>query len=146
MTNTISESEFIPLEFYKYTELSNLRNAHIELKLDDTIDLAIDELFDIEYPAKKDTKTQPEVEKFKKILTKGNSNDWGAWVYYPWLNRVIHFPPIAELRVLRTSRNRNLITAEEQSKLYDSTIAVIGMSVGSNVVEALVSQGIGGKL
>ncbi len=146
MTNISKESELLPPEFYKYTELINLQNQHPELFLDDTIDFAIDELFDIEYPAKKDSKSKTDVDKFKIEITNGKSNNWGTWVYYPWLNRVVHFPPVTELRALRTSRNRNLITSDEQLILYKSTIAVIGMSVGSNVVEALVSQGIGGKL
>jgi tRNA A37 threonylcarbamoyladenosine dehydratase len=47
--------------------------------------------------------------------------------------------------MVRTSRNRNLINEEEQSRLYNASVLIAGMSVGSNVVEALVSQGIGGK-
>ncbi len=112
----------------------------------DRIDLAIDELFDIEYPEKKDTKTDEEVNKFRQELTQGDSNEWGNWIHYPWLKSIVHMPPKDQLRALRTSRNRNLITADEQVKLYNSTILIVGMSVGSNVVEALVSQGIGGKL
>lgn len=114
--------------------------------MDDRIDLALDELFDIAHPEKKDTKTQEEVEEYGRQLTGDQPEGWGSWVYYPWLNRLVHIPPKAEFRSLRTSRNRNLITAEEQHKLYGATILIIGMSVGSNVVEALVSQGVGGKL
>jgi molybdopterin/thiamine biosynthesis adenylyltransferase len=131
---------------YTYSDISELNKQHSELFIDDNIGLALDELFDIEFPGKKDNKTQEEVEVFALSMTDGNHNTWGVWVYYPWLNRVVHFPPVDKLRALRTSRNRNLITAEEQAKLYAASIAVIGMSVGSNVVEALVSQGIGGNL
>lgn len=130
----------------QHTDLINLKSEHPELVIHDKINLAIDELFDIEYPHKKDSKTKSEVEEFGSILTNSNPDNWGSWVYYPWLNNVVHFPPKKELRALRTSRNRNLVTADEQLKLYDSTILVIGMSVGSNIVEALVSGGIGGKL
>lgn len=129
----------------KHSDVAKLQAEHVELFVDDHIDLAIDELFDIENPSKKDSKSPDEVSEFGKNLTDGNPNDWGEWVYYPWLNRVVHFPPVDKLRALRTSRNRNLVTAEEQQKLYDATILIVGMSVGSNIVEALISQGIGSK-
>jgi len=127
--------------------LQALKDSHPELIIHDRIDLAIDELFDIDYPAQKDTKTGADLERYKKDLLNGTTEDqWGEWVYYPWLNQAVHFPPKEKLRALRTSRNRNLVTSEEQADLYEATILIIGMSVGSNIVEALVSQGIGGKL
>jgi molybdopterin/thiamine biosynthesis adenylyltransferase len=132
-------------QFLDYSQLEKLRSQHSELIVDDHIDLAIDELFDIDYPAKKDSKDAGEVTAFGEKLTNKNPSAWGEWVYYSWLNKVVHFPPVKELRALRTSRNRNLVTAEEQQKLYNATILVIGMSVGSNIVEALVSQGIGSR-
>jgi molybdopterin/thiamine biosynthesis adenylyltransferase len=129
-----------------HAEVLVLRETHPELIVDDQISLAFEELFDIQEPAQKDTKTEDMVTEFEKTMAPNGSTDWGSWVYYEWLNRVVHMPPKKELRALRTSRNRNLITADEQQSLYDATILIIGMSVGSNVVEALVSQGIGGKL
>jgi len=125
--------------------IPEFKNQHPELQIEDRIDLAVDELFDIVYPSKKDSKTEQEVAVYRAGLF-DDSDNWGEWFYYPWLNKLVHFPSQKELRALRTSRNRNLITAEEQAKLYDSTILIIGMSVGSNVVEALVGHGIGGKL
>lgn len=131
---------------FKFSDISLLREQHAELAIDDHINLAIDELFDIEFPSKKDSKDTAEVAAFGEQLTRNDPNNWGEWIYYPWLNRVVHVPPVEKLRALRTSRNRNLVTADEQQKLYDSTLLIIGMSVGSNIVEALISQGIGGKL
>lgn len=128
------------------SDLPPLRSDHPELFVDDHITEAIDELFDIAYPAKKDSKTEAEVATYAEKLTGGKPDEWGSWVYYPWLNRVVHLPPQAEFRALRTSRNRNLINIEEQAKLYEATVAIAGMSVGSNIVEALVSQGIAGRL
>lgn len=111
----------------------------------DDIDLYIGELFDIEYPSKKDIKSKSELDDFKLKLTADDVDSWGAWVYLPWLNLCQHIPLKDDLRRLRTSRNRNLISAQEQLLLYSKTIFIAGMSVGSNVVEAMVSQGIGGK-
>lgn len=127
-------------------EKNQLLQNNQTIQVHEQIAYALDELFDIAYPEKKDTKTELEVVEYAKEVTAGDSDSWGNWVFYPWLNQVVHFPPQVELRALRTSRNRNLITAEEQARLYSSTILIVGMSVGSNIVEALVSQGIGHKL
>lgn len=131
---------------FDFNDIEELRASHPEMEVIDVIDQYIAELFDIVYPAKKDSKTQEEVDAFVVDVTSGKKNEWGTWIYYPWLNKCVHLPPKKELRQLRTSRNRNLINSEEQDKLYATTIFIAGMSVGSNVVEALVSQGIGGKL
>jgi len=127
-------------------EINSLHAHHPELTTEDHIDLAVSELFDISHPEKKDTKTSLEVEAFGKQLSEGDLFQWGEWVYYPWLNKLVHFPPVEKLRALRTSRNRNLVTTDEQKTLYAATLLIIGMSVGSNIVEALVSKGIGSTL
>ncbi|HEX3082787.1 MAG TPA: ThiF family adenylyltransferase [Candidatus Saccharimonadia bacterium] len=111
----------------------------------DQIDSAITELFDIEYPEQKDTKTPAQLAKYAAHFGK-DLDEYGVWAYQPWDKRLVHFPPATDLHRLRTSRNRNLVTAGEQAKLYGATVCVIGMSVGSNAVEALVGGGIGGKL
>lgn len=128
------------------SEVEAFLAAHPEVKRVDQIKYALSELFDINYPSKKDSKTDEEVEAFARQASNGDANSWGSWFFFVWSNYLVHFPPKKELRMLKTSRNRNLITEEEQQKLYDSTILVGGMSVGSNVVEALVSSGVGGKL
>lgn len=120
------------------------QNPHV--KTNDEIEHALSELYDIANPQNKDPKTPEEVKEYGQKITNSDADNWGNWVYYPWLGQVVHMPPKEELRALRTSRNRNLITADEQQKLYQATILIIGMSVGSNVVEALVSQGVGGTL
>lgn len=130
----------------KHQDLAGLKDQHPELIVHNYIDLAVDELFDIDHPAQKDTKTAADIQAYKQQVVGDSPDEWGEWVYYPWLNHVVHFPPQHELRALRTSRNRNLVTSEEQGALYEATVLIIGMSVGSNIVEALVSQGIGGKL
>lgn len=133
-------------QIIEYSKLDSLKKQYPDMSVEDYVDLAIDELFDIDFPAKKDSKTAKEVKVYGSKLTDPSPNEWGQWVFYPWLNKLVHFPPKEKLRALRTSRNRNLITAEEQKKLYQTTLLIIGMSVGSNIVEALVAQGIGQKL
>lgn len=126
--------------------LTKLLEDHRVEKVFDSIEYAIGELYDIAYPAKKDTKTQGDVEAYRQKLCGNDAFAYGAWVYFPWSRYLAHFPPKNDLRALRTSRNLNLIRAEEQKALYDSTIMVVGLSVGSSAVEMLLSQGIGGTI
>lgn len=68
----------------------------------------------------------------------------GLWVVYPWLSNAVHVLPEEAFQTVRTARNRNLITSEEQDKFYNSTIGIAGLSVGNSVALAIVLQG-GGK-
>jgi hypothetical protein len=71
------------------------------------------------------------------------SHAWqkGSWVYYPWSRVLVHIIQRDLFLELRSTRNRNLVTAEEQSRLEKFNVGCAGMSVGSNVA---ISIGIGG--
>ena len=69
----------------------------------------------------------------------------GDWIFYSWKNCMVHILSEDEYFELRTNRNRNLITKEEQQKLRNTTIAFAGLSIGSSALEALVYSGIGKK-
>lgn len=64
------------------------------------------------------------------------------YFYYAWLNRAVRVPDKILYRKIRSFRNRELITANEQSKLEHFTLGIAGMSVGSNVALASVIEGI----
>lgn len=68
----------------------------------------------------------------------------GLWVYLPWRDTVLHILTDNQFQIVRTARNRNLITADEQKKYYHSTIGIAGLSVGNSCALALVLTG-GGK-
>ncbi|TPV95455.1 MAG: hypothetical protein B7733_09885, partial [Myxococcales bacterium FL481] len=70
---------------------------------------------------------------------------YGIWVYYPWRRAVVHVLPEAEYRELRTSRNRNKITLEEQSRMSGLRIAIAGLSVGRATAVTLAMEGTGGE-
>lgn len=65
----------------------------------------------------------------------------GSWFYFPWMNCVIHYLSDAMHQEVRTGRNRNLITKAEQDKYYNSTVGILGMSVGSHVALTIVMTG-----
>lgn len=53
------------------------------------------------------------------------------WIYYPWRDTLVHCLNKNDFKLLRTSRNRNLITKEEQDKFENITIGVAGLNVGN---------------
>lgn len=68
----------------------------------------------------------------------------GVWVHFPWSNTLVRYPDRDAHFHLRTYRNRDLITPEEQQKLRTARIAVFGLSVGSNIVDQFAQIGLGG--
>ena len=70
----------------------------------------------------------------------------GVWVYYPWLNRLIHILDREEFIELRTSRNQFKITPAEQQNLFGKTIGIIGLSVGHAVALSVATERICSKL
>lgn len=79
-------------------------------------------------------------EEFKKYA-KTKEKD-SVYVYYPWNHSLVKTLKEDDYFVLKTNRNQDLITADEQKKLYDYKIGVFGMSVGSNIAFVLTQAGI----
>lgn len=69
---------------------------------------------------------------------------YGCWVHFPWAGELVRYPTPEDHRALQTFRNRDLITGAEQRRMGSARIAVIGLSVGSTLVDQLVQLGIGG--
>ncbi len=67
----------------------------------------------------------------------------GKWFYFPWSALLIHYLDDEPHQELRTARNRNLITKEEQQKFYDFKIGIAGLSVGSHAALTLAMMGAG---
>jgi len=119
-------------------------NEHRVSAVIDPIQSVAAELFEILHPDRKeDDRLRDEF--ITNIMSR--QLGYGRWFLFPWSGgQLVRYPNAEEHRLLRTARNRDLITSQEQLRLYDSTIAIVGLSVGSKVVEGLVATGIGGKL
>lgn len=65
----------------------------------------------------------------------------GRWVYFPWISTLSHVLENEAFQLVRTSRNKHLITKEEQDRFYNATVGVAGLSVGNSVALAIVLQG-----
>ncbi len=70
----------------------------------------------------------------------------GKWVYYPWRSILVHTLTESDFYKVRTARNKNLITEEEQKHYYDATVGIAGLSVGNSVALALILQGAARKI
>ncbi|KMV18257.1 hypothetical protein ACT17_11485 [Mycolicibacterium conceptionense] len=68
------------------------------------------------------------------------------WAYYPWRRAVVAVLGPRGFQALRLDRNRNNITAAEQTTLSALTIGVAGLSVGHVIAHTLAAQGLCGKL
>lgn len=72
----------------------------------------------------------------------GHSN----WVYYSWSNCLVHLLKEDEFIAVRTNRNKNKITLDEQQHLMSKSIGVIGLSVGHAIALALATERICNEL
>jgi hypothetical protein len=108
------------------------------LEITDIYDLQLRELFKINFPSK--AADQKSLDSYVKQQKSGDYA--GAWVYYPWSKILLHCVSPEELFKIRTNRNKNLITEEEQQILANTTVGVAGMSVGAGIAISLAYSGI----
>src|SRR6516164_5968682 len=66
--------------------------------------------------------------------------------YYPWRRAVVAVLGPRAFRAVRLDRNRNMITAEEQTRLAALRIGVAGLSAGHVIAHTLAAQGLCGEL
>ena len=70
----------------------------------------------------------------------------GNWVYFPWSGVLLHTLTEEDYFSLRTNRNRDLITREEQETLSRACIGIAGLSVGGAIALSLAYSAIGGTM
>jgi hypothetical protein len=72
--------------------------------------------------------------------------EYGSWMYFPIRNKCIQILPKTDFVELRTCRNRLKIKRDEQLDLSKKSIAVIGLSAGNAVANALIAERICGRI
>lgn len=110
----------------------------------DTYESQLKELFLIRNPSFKFKAFNTDLfKKFVKRHCKGKKiSECGIWWYFPWSKTLVHYLREPEHQEVRTARNRNIITTAEQKKLYNSSVAIAGMSVGSHPALTLAIMGV----
>ncbi len=66
--------------------------------------------------------------------------EYGVWVYYPWLNKIVHILDEEDFITVRTNRNQHKITKNELAVLRNKKIGVIGLSVGQSIAATLMLE------
>ncbi len=104
----------------------------------DAFSSAVEELFFIENPQYK--KPQPGViDLLDKYLA--SSTITPVFIYYPWKAVVVKTVPEDIYFMLRTARNRFIISHEEQNDYRNLHVAIAGLSVGSAILSSIVVNG-----
>ena len=99
---------------------------------------AVEEMFFVTHPQYK--KEMPIAQRaLKKYLQEVKPAD--VWIYYPWRNLAVRTVNEKDYFLLRTARNRDIITVEEQSKYRNFKVGILGMSIGSATLASLVATG-----
>src|SRR3989344_3528523 len=99
---------------------------------------ALLELYYIDNPtvAKSDAGAAERAEVYARSATVG-----AIWIYFPWRNTALRIPDENTYYRLRTSRNRDIISEDEQRAFRDAHVGIAGLSVGSAAVDTLVATG-----
>lgn len=119
--------------------LSKLRGEGRVWREFDLIIDQISELIRLRNPGRRIEKVELNELAHAHLGTK-KAHEYGIWVWYPWNGNLVHLLPEDEFIEVRTNRNKNKINAEEQAKLAEYTIGIIGLSVGQSVCLTLAMQ------
>jgi molybdopterin/thiamine biosynthesis adenylyltransferase len=134
---------FVP-EFYRLSDsssklsLSTLLSKNPHISVSDEIDGQVMELVKSRYPAGLEMNELKS--KVKAKFGTNGTDEYGVWVFYPWLNKLVHILDEKEFIELRTNRNLNKITVEERDLLSTKVIGIIGLSVGQSIALTLTME------
>ena len=136
--------EYLPVEIKSEAEVKDLVSKK-NTRLLDLLPSQWKELFVISHLSEIENRAEIEhLDSFKEYC-KNKSSDY-RYFYYPWQHTIIKTVGEVDYFTLKTNRNRDLITEEEQQKLSAFTVAVLGLSVGSNIAFLLTQAGISNKI
>jgi hypothetical protein len=126
---------------YKYVA-ENIKNIKLDFEF---VQLTKDRIKELEENVDKEFLSPESI----RLLANENSQvpvEYGSWMYFPIRNKCIQILPKADFIELRTCRNRLKINRNEQLELSKKSIAVIGLSAGNAVANALIAERICGKI
>lgn len=124
------------------SEIHLFIEQHPEILVVDKMERNLEELFLLRNPKyrfDKNYKTE-----CKQFLSFYQNDNFGNWFYFSWINSLVRYLPEGLHYELRTGRNKNLITVEEQARFYNAKIVFLGLSVGSHVA-VVTAMGGGAK-
>lgn len=105
----------------------------------DTFKSSVKELWKIFHPAEGHSQEMCNEDDLKKFISQRNIQN--VWVYFPWRNLSVSTVDSEHYFLLRTARNRDVITSKAQSNYRDMVVGIVGLSVGSTSLLSLVYTG-----
>ncbi|HYE59744.1 MAG TPA: ThiF family adenylyltransferase [Candidatus Kapabacteria bacterium] len=127
---------------YTATDVEKLKGEQRVWEVRDIYRTQLLELFKIVHPTyNRTTDLAKEQEQFFYTITRGNEQIAGDWIYFPWNGMLVHQVNESQYFALRTNRNHNIITENEQEILSRAVVGVVGLSVGSNVATSVMYSG-----
>ena len=109
----------------------------------DEIETQLKELIKSQNPTIKIDEYEPYLAKHLNGIA---MEDYGVWVYYPWSHNLVHLLDEDEFIEVRTNRNQLKITKEEQAKLKEKKIGIVGLSVGQSIALTMAMERICGEI
>jgi len=75
-----------------------------------------------------------------EILGKNDWETYGCWVVFHWLGSAVRLLSEDEFVEVRTNRNKNRITREEQEELSLKAVGIVGLSVGQSAAFTIAME------
>lgn len=132
--------------FFRLTEsdqkkaFENLIEGEKNLQVFDHIEAQVEELIKCLQPTIVFSPPSELTQAVKDRFSGNPTEEYGVWVYYPWNAKLVHLLDEHEFSIVRTNRNKHKITVEEQERLSDKKIGVMGLSVGQSVSLTLTME------
>ncbi len=120
-------------------EFNLFLEEHPETEILDTVQVQLEDYIRSRHPSRALAPLELEIY-IEEQLGSRLISEYGCWAYYPWSRRLVHLLDDVEFSSLRTDRNKNKITAEEQAILSTKRIGLIGLSVGHSVATTLALE------
>ena len=134
--------DLLPLFFdlkqkHEYDNFTVFREENLDVSYIDTLGEQMHELELVRDPS------QISHQSLNQNVKKEISEHDGVWVYFPWKKIAVRILNAETYNELRLSRNKNLITSEEENILSEKKIAFAGLNVGNPGAVCLALEGVG---
>lgn len=126
-------------------KLNQLLDEVADMEVFDEILGQVEELIKLQNPKISFSKNEL-TEAAIKHVAKTPYEEYGVWVYYPWLRQLVHILDEKEFVTVRTSRNQYKITPQEATLLSTKKIGIIGLSVGQSIALTIAMERTCGEL
>lgn len=128
-------------------DLENLKKGYPIWNILNLYTPQLKELFEITHPhLRQSPEYKNRLQKFIRKRQEVKNKLQGDWVYFPWNGYLVHMVTEQEYNLIRTNRNRNLITIKEQERLMQFCVGIVGLSIGNSIAVGLAYNGIANKM